>query len=552
MSPIQQMLLGLGGGGDGQWQSYIDTGFLGNAGDTTFGDYRLNNLYDVRIYNDHIYAYAHVGSIGDDNDEMGGLIKMKFDGTIVDTLWSYTSVDSQYTFKYIVPGGYTVDPDDNIYIMNHSSSIGPKRTYMAKFNSSFSQQWKYKFGPDLECEFYGNRGSMLYVPSYGGEPAQIAVGMAAGWIFIKASDGTVGNYRETTWDEGIRSTGSYAGNPVYTGDGKIWNTMSVKRVSIVNNHSSCVMLMDDGGRNWDEFSSGGLSDYGRGFSGYSNYSPTSYQCLQANDYKEVSSKKYFYTISSTKKVHNGKQTPLVYRYNITDDTWTMYGGVAHSTSGDGANMESNGYMFIKADDDGNLWGLLFYHGVASTERNAGGSGMWKNEVWLVKWNTSGTLVTNWRIRFDEDAFPNNWATENNHYLYPQGLDVFPDGDILVGLRVQVGNWHNSFTGSQDAYNHGAGSRFHILMKIKADGSNLGTNGNIEITNTAIYHSPGAHPSITGLSTNHGVSIGSGAFVSTMSSGNGFAHQTSTNTQNSWSNTSYDSTYGHWGAVKVDL
>ena len=49
MAPIQQMLLGLGAGGDGQWQTYIDTGFLGNAGDTTFGDYRLNNLHDVRI-----------------------------------------------------------------------------------------------------------------------------------------------------------------------------------------------------------------------------------------------------------------------------------------------------------------------------------------------------------------------------------------------------------------------------------------------------------------------------------------------------------------------
>ena len=58
------------------------------------------------------------------------------------------------------------------------------------------------------------------------------------------------------------------------------------------------------------------------------------------------------------------------------------------------------------------------------------------------------------------------------------------------------------------------------MKIKADGSNLGTNGNIEITNTAIYHSPGAHPSITGLSTNHGVSLGSGAFRTNMASGNG--------------------------------
>lgn len=545
---IQQMLLGLGGAGDGQWISYLDQGFQANSGYTTHGDYKQYRLNHVCIYNKHIWAEVTLNKIGTNDEQRPAIIKMKTDGTLVDTLFMDTTVANGYMILY----NWTVDHDDNLYVMT-GATWGTKRTYLAKYDSSFSQQFKVKLGPDLDSEAFGSAGHMLYVPStnYGNSAYahSILTTLADGWCFINASNGTPGDYVETNWDEGIRINGYSSDNPVHIGDGVIYNTVMHKNSSSYNKRVITLIQMDKGDRSLDRVSPDGIDDYAKSPNA-TNINGTNTGQFRANDYKLIGGKKYIYHIDTTDKSSGEEPTFLVWRYNVTDDATTMYGGVAHSTS----TNSTAGTGCIKADKDGNLWGLLQYYGDSAFERDTSSNGKWAYEMFIVKWNTGGTLVTNWRVRFDEDAFPENWETERTHNIVPAGIDICSDGDLMVSFNVNGSQawWHSNYTGTQSAFEHGSGVDFNVIMKIKTDGSNLGTHGWITIANQAIPNSPGNHPSVSDLDDGPGYSNTSGAFATSMQSGNGFAVQSSNNTQDSHSNSSYDSDYSYWSVINTEL
>ena len=546
--PIQQTFLGLGGAGDGQWITYMDNGYQTNSGYTTHGDYNYMSTREARVYNKHIWAACDLRKIGGSDESRWAIIKMKTDGTLVDTVFMDTTVANGAMQLY----GYTVDHDDNLYVMT-GATYGTMRTYLAKYNSSFSLQFKVKLGPDLDTEAYVGPGCMIYVPStdYSGGGSMghsILAALADGWCFIGASNGTPGNYVETNWDPGLRISGYYAANPVHVGAGVIYNTIPHRKTSSSSKLRMTLIQMDKGDRSLDRISPDGIDDYAKSPDGTNLESETiSDRC---NDYKLIGGKKYIYHIDKTEKANNQEKTFLVWRYNLTDDATTMYGGVAHNTS---TNSTAGGGC-IKADDDGTLWGVLQYSGDSAFERATSSNGKWAYECWIVQWDVNGAIQKNWRVRFDEAAFPENWETERTHNLSPVGIDMCPDGDLFVCFDVKGSQawWHSNYTGTQSAFEHGSGRDFHIFMKIKKDGTNLGTHGWVSLVDTGIPNSPSTHPSVSTLDDGPGYSNTSGAFANSMQSGNGFAVQSSNNTQDSHSNTAYDSDYSHWSAVKTEL
>lgn len=548
--PIQQTFLGLGGAGDGQWIAYMDNGYQANSGYTTHGDYNYIQTKEAKIYNKHIWAACRLSKIGSSDEERFAVIKMKLDGTLVDTLFMDTTISNGAIQMY----GYTVDDNDNLYIMT-GATYGTKRTYFAKFNSSFAQQYKVKLGPDLDSEAFVGTGCMLYVPStdYSGGGSyshSILAAIADGWTFINPANGTpdASAYVETNWDPGLRISGYYAANPVHVGGGVIYNTILHRKTSGSSKLRMTLIQMDKGNRSLDRISPDGIDDYAKSPDGTTIASDALIE--RSNDFKLIGGKKYIYHIDKTDKSNGQEKTFLVWRYNLTDDATTMYGGVAHSTS----TNSTAGQGCIKADDAGNLWGALQYSGDSAFERATSSNGKWSNECWIVKWDTSGSLVTNWRVRFDEAAFPENWETERQHTLVPAGIDICPDGDLFVCFDVLGSQqwWHSNYTGNQNAFNHGSGRDFHIFMKLKTDGTNLGTHGWVSLVNTGIPNSPSGHPSVSTLDDGPGYSNTSGAFNSSMQSGNGFAVQSGSHNQDSYSNTSYDSDYSYWSAIKTEL